>query len=157
MGHIAKADGRVSENEIEMARSVMQQMRLDEQQKRTAIDLFNQGKQPDFDLDAVLEQFRQESHRRRTLLQMFLEILTHAAYADGVMHPKEQNVLRHISQRLGFSATEFEQLLTMVQAQRQFHQQYTGAGTGRRPGRPTHDQLRQAYDCLLYTSDAADE
>lgn len=155
MGHVAKADGRVSENEIEMARGVMQQMRLDEQQKRAAIDLFNQGKQPEFDLDAVLEQFRQESHRRRTLLQMFLEILTHAAYADGVMHPREQNVLRHISQRLGFSATEFEQLVSMVEAQRRFHQQYAG-GAGRPTGRPAADRLKQAYELLGVNESASD-
>lgn len=155
MGHVAKADGRVSEDEIEMARSVMQQMRLDEQQKRAAIELFNQGKQPDFDLDAVLEQFRQEARRRRTLLQMFLEILSHGALADGVMHPKEQNVLRHIAQRLGFSPAEFEQLLSMVAAQRQFHQQYAGAG-GQAAGRPSADQLQQAYDLLGVSKDASD-
>ncbi|TDY04248.1 co-chaperone DjlA [Thiohalophilus thiocyanatoxydans] len=157
MGYVAKADGRVSEDEIAMARGVMHQMRLDEQQKRAAIELFNQGKQPDFDLDAVLEQFRQETRRRRTLLQMFLEVLTHAAYADGVMHPREQNVLRHIAQRLGFSAAQFEQLLGMVQAQRQFHQQHTGAGAGRGPsGRPTADQLKQAYELLGVSEEASD-
>lgn len=156
MGHVAKADGRVSENEIEMARGVMQQMRLDEQQKRAAIELFNQGKQPDFELDAVLEQFRQEARRRRTLLQMFMEILIHAAHADGVLHPKEQSVLRHIAQRLGFSATEYEQLLNMVAAQRQFHQQYAGGGT-QGAGRPAGDQLKQAYELLGVSSDASDD
>jgi len=147
MGHVAKADGRVSEDEIEMARNVMRQMRLDERQQRTAIDLFNQGKQPDFPLDDVLEQFRSERRRRRTLLQMFIEILIHAAYADGVMHPKEQHVLRHIGQRLGFSATEFAQLEAMVAAQRQYHeQQYTGGGYTTRP--TSADQLKQAYEIL---------
>jgi len=156
MGHVAKADGRVSENEIEMARGVMQQMRLDEQQKRAAIDLFNQGKQPDFDLEGVLEQFRQEARRRRTVLQMFMEILIHAAYADGVMHPAEQNVLRHIGQRLGFSGGAFEQLLGMVQAQRQFHQQYAGTGAGGQAGRTSADQLKQAYELLGVSENASD-
>ncbi len=154
MGHVAKADGRVSEDEIEMARNVMRQMRLDEQQRRVAIDLFNQGKQPGFDLDAILEQFRSETRRRRTLLQMFVEILIHAAYADGVMHPREQHVLRHISQRLGFSAEEFAHLEAMVAAQRQFHeQQYSGAYTARPAGA---DQLRQAYDVLGVSESAGD-
>ncbi|MCG6934369.1 MAG: TerB family tellurite resistance protein, partial [Proteobacteria bacterium] len=53
MGHVAKADGRVSPDEIAMARSIMQQMALDQEQTRVAIDLFNQGKRDDFDLDAV--------------------------------------------------------------------------------------------------------
>ena len=51
MGHIAKADGRVSEKEIEMAISVMQQLRLNESQRQDAIRYFNQGKSPDFDFN----------------------------------------------------------------------------------------------------------
>lgn len=155
MGHVAKADGRVSENEIQMARDVMRQMRLDEQQKRVAIDLFTRGKQSDFDLDAILEQFHRETRRRRTLLQMFVEILIHAAYADGVMHPREQHVLRHISQRLGFSADEFARLEAMVAAQRQFHEQhYTDGAHQARSA--TVDQLRQAYDVLGVSESASD-
>jgi DnaJ like chaperone protein len=106
MGYVAKADGRVSEDEIAMARSIMQQMALDEAQTKVAIELFNQGKQADFDLDGVVEQFRREAHRRTTLLQMFLEILLHAAYADGVMQADEQRVLRRISEHMGFSVRQ---------------------------------------------------
>ena len=39
MGHIAKADGRVSESEITLARNIMRQMQLDATQEKTAIDL----------------------------------------------------------------------------------------------------------------------
>src|SRR5215813_2664102 len=46
MGHIAKADGRVSEQEIAAARAVMSDLRLNPLQVRTAIDHFNTGKQP---------------------------------------------------------------------------------------------------------------
>jgi DnaJ like chaperone protein len=87
MGHIAKADGRVTEHEISMARTVMRNMSLNKGQSRIAIDLFNHGKQADFDLDGVIAQFKTECHRRRTLFLMFMEILMHAAYADGVLHP----------------------------------------------------------------------
>lgn len=157
MGHLAKADGRVSEDEIAMARSMMAQMALDENQKRVAIDLFNQGKQPDFDLDGVVRQFRRESQRRTTLQQMFLEILIHAAFADGAMHPEEQRLLRHIASLLGFAAQHYQQLEAMVQAQRAFH-----AG-GYRPGggyqgeaAPRRDQLMEAYDILGVSETASD-
>ena len=58
MGHVAKADGRVTQDEIDTARTMMKQMSLDEQQRKIAIELFNQGKQNDFDLDGVLLQFK---------------------------------------------------------------------------------------------------
>ena len=73
MGHIAKADGRVSEDEIAMARQIMDHMRLNPEQKKAAIQLFNEGKKSGFDVDGVLFQFKQAAHRRTTLMQMFLE------------------------------------------------------------------------------------
>jgi len=64
MGHLAKADGRVSEDEIALARDVMQRMNLSHEMRETAIRLFNEGKQTGFPLDDVLTQFREECHRR---------------------------------------------------------------------------------------------
>ena len=83
MGHLAKADGRVSAQEIQAASAVMSQMQLTPSQREAAIDLFEQGKEPDFPLDDILKQFRTECHRRMTLLRMFLEIQVQAALADG--------------------------------------------------------------------------
>lgn len=143
MGHVAKADGRVSEDEIAMARAVMQQMSLDPDQARVAMDLFNQGKRSDFDLDAVMAQFKTECHRRRTLLQMFLEILLHAAYADGVLHAQEESILVSISESLGFSSAHFRQLEAMVRAQRFF-----GADADRANAPPPKQLLADAYALL---------
>ncbi len=150
MGHVAKADGRVSPDEIAMARSMMQQMALNEAQTKVAIDLFTQGKQPDFDLRGVVEQFRQECHRRNTLMQMFMEILLHAAFADGVLHPNERRILRQVSDWLGFSPHHYQQLESMVRAQRSFHAGgYQQAETG-------EDLLKQAYEVLGVPQSASD-
>jgi len=151
MGALAKADGRVSEDEIAMARSVMQQMALDEAQKRVAIDLFNAGKQPDFDLDAVVAQFRQESRRRTTLQRMFLEILLHAAWADGTLHPNEECLLRRVADGLGFPGAVYERLAAMVRAQREFF-----AGGGAEEVAPRADRLREAYALLGVEETASD-
>jgi DnaJ like chaperone protein len=151
MGHLAKADGRVSESEIATARAVMQQMHLDEQQQRVAIDLFRKGKQPDFPLDDVIAQFRQECGRRRNLMQMFVEILLHAAYADGTMHQKERHLLEHICQQLGFSHYHFQTLESMVRAQRAFH----GANY-QEAVRPRQDLLKEAYAVLGVSKDSSD-
>src|ERR1700691_668478 len=58
MGHIAKADGRVSEQEIASARAVMHASRLNQSQMLSAMGYFNEGKQPDFSLDPALQQLR---------------------------------------------------------------------------------------------------
>ncbi len=114
MGHIAKADGVVSKDEIAMAKQIMDHMRLDAEQKKAAIDLFNKGKRSDFDLEGVLFQFKQVAHRKTTLLQMFLEIQLHAALADGKIDASEQLIINKVAQRLGFTTRHVEQLIALV-------------------------------------------
>ncbi|WP_198266379.1 co-chaperone DjlA [sulfur-oxidizing endosymbiont of Gigantopelta aegis] len=116
MGHIAKADGHVTKDEIAMAKQIMDHMKLDAEQKKAAIALFNQGKQADFDLDGVLFQFKQVAHRRTTLLQMFMEIQLHAAFADGKMDEAEQLIINKVAQRLGFTNRHIEQLSALVRS-----------------------------------------
>ena len=116
MGHIAKADGRVTPDEIAMAQAVMSQMGLDTEVRESAKRLFNEGKSDDFPLDEVLEQFKTEVHRRSTLLQMFLEIQLQAAYADGVLDKAEEQVLIHICDKLGIPVTQLRRLEEMLKA-----------------------------------------
>jgi DnaJ like chaperone protein len=116
MGHLAKADGRITPEEIAHARAVMDEMALDAAQRDVAQALFREGKASGFDLDGVLDQLVHECHRRQTLLQMFLEIQLHAAYADGALHARETTILRHIATRLGFSAARYAQIEALVRA-----------------------------------------
>ena len=116
MGHIAKADGHVTSSEISMTESLFTQMNLDSNQRKIATELFNQGKQKSFQYPEMLKQFRAVCHRKTTLLQMFLEILISTAYADGHLHPSELKILREAASILGFSTSQFEDLLLMSQA-----------------------------------------
>jgi len=116
MGYIAKADGKVSIDEIRLAEKVMSHLGLDADMRESAKKLFNEGKSPDFPIDEILDQFRKEVHRRTTLIQMFLEIQLQAAYADGVMHPSEEKVLAHICQKLGIPVSQLKRLEEMFKA-----------------------------------------
>ncbi|MDH3342740.1 MAG: co-chaperone DjlA [Gammaproteobacteria bacterium] len=111
MGHVAKADGQVTPDELASAQHIMRQMQLTEEQLHAAKKLFNEGKKSDFPLDAILTQFKQECHRRRNLIQMFVEIQIAMAMADGKLHPKEKSLIYHIGQMLGFSHAHIDQLL----------------------------------------------
>jgi len=116
MGYIAKVDGKVSKSEILLAQQVMQQMQLSEDMQKAAKDLFNQGKDKDFNLDEVLEQFRAECHRRTHLVRMFLEIQIQATYADGILDDKEHDALKYIAQKLHFPIHELKSLIQQFSA-----------------------------------------
>ncbi|MBU0499710.1 MAG: co-chaperone DjlA [Gammaproteobacteria bacterium] len=149
MGAVAKADGRVSPNEIDLAKSVMEEMALSAEMRKTAIRLFNEGKDSSFPLDEVISQFRAECQRRHSLMQIFIELQLQAAYADGEMDAAEERLLQHICRHLGFSESAFRQIERMIKAERHFG----GARAAPKAG-PT---LADAYDVLGVTSETRDE
>lgn len=142
MGHIAKADGRVTPDEITATESIMSRMQLRPAQRQAAIQLFNEGKKSGFALTDVLDQFLQECHRRHSLLQVFMEIQIATAMADGHIHPAERRIILAIGARLGFSHAELEHLFGMEQ--------------GARPGAPRAQPVAQAYEVLGIEKSATD-
>ena len=169
MGHIAKADGHVDASEIALAEAVMKKMQLDSELRAAAIKLFNQGKQADFDAQALVLQFRQECQRRTSLYRMFMEIQIQAALADGVISPEEEEVLLGIGSVLGFSEFAFRQLEMLVRFSMGMMDGTASAGhagaghagagasghsaggsSNRRAAPPTSDQMttRAAYQAL---------
>ena len=143
MGHIAKADGKVSKDEIAAANSIMGRMQLNAQQRKAAIRLFNEGKKTGFPLHDVLQQFRRECSRRHNLMQMFLEIQIATAMADGHFHASEKRIIFTIGEQLGFSRADIEHLFSM------------SSGTGRTPGEQKQT-LAQAYEILGVAKTASD-
>ena len=117
MGHIAKADGRVSEDEIQLANRMMDQMSLSPELKRVASGLFDEGKSADFPLHEVLDQFRRECHHGRNLPRIFMEIQLRAAFADGAIDPAERAILELICERLRLSPSELNHLEAMLRAE----------------------------------------
>jgi DnaJ like chaperone protein len=163
MGHLAKADGRVSPEEISLANRIMDQMSISGEMRTTAINLFQQGKSVDFPLDEVLAQFYQECHRRTDLIRMFLEILIQEALADGAMDSKEERLLLHICGRLRVSQFDFERLKIRVQAQQRFQQHDYGHQSRRnhyqrqQPYRRNQSSLQDAYEVLGLSPSAGDD
>ena len=114
MGHVAKADGRVTPDEIALANQVMDQLGLDARQRATARALFNEGKRSDFPLDEVLDQLRSECGRATNLIRMFMEIQLQAATADRRIHAEEGRILLHIATRLGLSRNDYLELERLI-------------------------------------------
>jgi len=122
MGHLAKKDGRVSENEISAARQIMANMQLSEAQTLRAMELFTEGKSLP-SADFALEKFKSLTGRNKNLFRMFLQFQFQAAYADGQPQEVVLAYLRHMGAKLGLTQFEFETVLRIFQAQYSFYQQ----------------------------------
>lgn len=120
MGCIAKADGRVSESEIQAARGVMQQLRLSEEQVQAAIRFFTEGKQPEFRLEQTVQELRRVCGRRHDLLRMFMELQLRAALLGSDLHGPARPIIQRVAHGLGISGIELahiEALLRLRYAQ----------------------------------------
>lgn len=146
LGHIAKADGHISEIEIKITEAYMDKMGLTPEHKREAIRLFKEGASVEFNLQETLAAYRHLGSRSPNLSQMLLVYLINLAMIDGDLDAKEVEVLQQVAEGVGFSRTAFEQLLRMVGAQNSFAQN--------QQHRP--NELALAYEALGVTADASD-
>jgi DnaJ like chaperone protein len=120
MGHLAKADGRVSEAEIRAARGIMSRMNLSRAQVQEAIRLFTAGKSPDWPLDRQLARLREAIGSRRTLRRAFLEIQMEAALAGGRLSAETRELLWRIASALELSRVEMAQVEALLRLSRGF-------------------------------------
>lgn len=149
MGYVCKVDGRVSEQEIEAARRIMDSMGLSREKRREAIDCFNLGKRDDFDLDAALARFRRVCRGQVNLFRVFLEIQLQAAFADGKLGSAERRALMQIARGLGLSEQDFARLEALLQGG--FYAGGYQSGAAARP-----DRLAKAYRVLDVSDKAPD-
>lgn len=146
LGHVAKADGHISEMEIKLTEAYMDKMGLTPDHKREAIRLFKVGAAADFNVQECLAAYRDLGARSPNLSQMLLVYLINLAMVDGDLDAKEVDVLQQIASSIGFSRAAFEQLLRMVGAQNSFSS-----------GQQTNsNDLALAYEALGVTADASD-
>ena len=122
LGHLSKSKGRVTEEDIQLANQLMNQMQLDESHRKLAQEAFSRGKATDFPLRQVIREFRIGCGQRADLLRMFLHVQVQAAFADSQLHESEKEVLYVVAEELGLSRMQFEQMLAMEIAARQFTQ-----------------------------------
>lgn len=158
LGRMAKADGRVSEAEIQAAEVMMDRMQLTADLREEAKRLFKQGVQPDFDLSASMAEFISITSTYPHLKQLLLVYLITMAMSDHELHENEIAILREVAFLLGYSDAAFNHLLRMVQAQNRFQQgDFGGAGGGYGAEAPRADKLALAYEALGVTAETPDD
>lgn len=150
MGALAKADGRISEEEIAHAEHYMSQLGLTADHRRDAIALFQQGAAADFSIDDAMIRFMSECGRYRQLQQTLLEYTVSIAFADGHLHDAEREMLASVANWLGISGRHFDQILRMFQAQQDF-----GGHAGGQPG--SGSDLAEAYRAIGVSDSASDK
>ncbi|OGT00640.1 MAG: molecular chaperone DjlA [Gallionellales bacterium RIFCSPLOWO2_12_FULL_59_22] len=146
MGKLAKADGQVSQSEIEHVEQFMQKLGMIAEHRQQAIALFRRGADPAFDIEPTLERFMAVCGQTRNLKEVLLAYLIVMALADGHLHPDEEALLTGIAGHLGFGPAAFRQMVEMV-----LNQSHFAGGQAN-----TASALDDAYKALGVTKDSSD-
>jgi DnaJ like chaperone protein len=152
-GYLAKADGRISQQEVDHTEMVISQMGLTGEQRQRAIELFKQGARPEFQLEPVVSSFIETVGQQKQIQQTLLFFLISLALADHEIQQVEHDALQRIATLLGFSPANLEQMLRMAQAQEHFHSSAGGGSFGAQPG----TSLEDAYAALGISRDVDDK
>jgi DnaJ like chaperone protein len=150
MGHLAKADGRVSEAELNAARTIMDRMELPDDIRKVAASFYSQGKQPDFVLEEALDRFRADCSRRHALFRRFLEWQMECAYADGNLPESKELILQRIADFLGIGRFEYRLIKTRAETEQRLAEERKHKKRERKFRNPAIEvmQLVQAYTLL---------
>lgn len=150
LGHLAKADGRISQQEIDHTEMLFNQMGLDAAQRERAIELFRKGAAEGFDPQLAVQGFLEASGRQPQMQHTLLLFLVSLALSDHELHQAEREVLYQVADTFGMGRGAVDQLLRMAQAQGQFHGH---SGVGVQPG----TSLDDAYAALGVDSSVSDK
>lgn len=153
-GKLAKADGHISQAEIDHTEAFIRQLGMTSEHRQQAIDWFKQGSASGFDTRQTLADFRSACGHTRNLRQVLLVYLVMMALADGVIDAAERSLLEDVAQQLGFSQAEFQAILNMTLNQSHFSQGYQGY---QGEAASTSNALDDAYKALGVSSDINDQ
>ena len=149
MGHLAKVDGRVSEDEIRAARSLMHRLGLRPEDVRKAIGFFQTGKRAGFAWQNAVRHMRRDAGKTAELRRLFVQLLLEVALAKGNLQSDERRLLWSICNELDIGRVELTQLEAMLRAQRGFRKSPAGSADLKR--------VEQAYATLGLSTTASND
>jgi len=161
MGHVAKADGRVSEEEIAAARKVMAELRLDGAQIHAAIHHFSRGKSAEFDLESTMQQFVTTCAHRPDLMRVFLEVQVRACLEGVDMQGAGGIAVQKVADLLDVSRIELAHIVQVLRLRREQFKANGGAGprggAGGQASPRSGMQMSAAYQILEVDPKASNE
>lgn len=111
LAKLAKADGRVSKEEVEIVdRFIKEKFNFDRDQRQFAIEVFNQAKEDSSTYEEYASQLASLLGTNKNALIVFYELLFELAMADGLLHKNEEYLLSKTTLIFGINSDLFNQL-----------------------------------------------
>ena len=124
LGHLSKAKGVVTQDDINLARQFMDRLQLDAASRQLAQQSFNRGKASDYPLRSRLRELYFQYRFRRNVLNIFCEQLIQAALVDGKLDEKESQILFIVADEFHIPRQRMVIYIQMMMGSFHFRQEY---------------------------------
>lgn len=156
MGYIARGNGRITEPQIALAQSIMDEMKLTGDAKRDAQNAFNDGKKSEFDPVPWLQRLRSQLGNQPQLLHLFLDIQLRILDPHSSLQAEPLRRLQRVAAALKLS-DKLNDRIKMWQFAEAFHrQQRRHSQRGQQTGGNNKDELANAYGVLGVSATCSD-
>jgi len=111
LAKLAKADGDVSEEEIDAINKFMlYDLNLDPESRMAAMNIFNAAIESSGSFDDFAAQFGNQFHVQPQMLELMIDILLRVSIADGTMSESEERLIRSAVRIFNFSDERYKKL-----------------------------------------------
>jgi len=153
MGYIAYKGGREIADETLAANLAFDRLQLPKMDRSQALGLFQQGKQPGFNVNDTLLAFYSIYRDQPELIEMFIELQLYGINLDHAITPSEKQALLEICSVLDLTKADFERIYSTIRTELQLrHSKKRNANDGRNKA-----SLANAYAVLNTSPNATDD
>jgi DnaJ like chaperone protein len=110
LGKFAKIDGVVTRDEIKVVESFINGLRISEDERQFAKNIFNEAKNSTYAIEDFAVQLYRATRDQPTILLSFMNLLFQIAAADGKLHPAEEEALIRIKNIFSLSDQQFRDM-----------------------------------------------
>ncbi|MFP4638712.1 MAG: co-chaperone DjlA [Spirochaetaceae bacterium] len=140
LGKLAKADGTVSREEGQAFKDMLNRMPLSNEQRRFAINVFNEAKRSPYSIEDFARQFRQITAGRPEIHIQMVDMLYQLAAVDQRLAEQEEAAIRSVSRILGLSDAQVDAIKSKYFSDSAAHYEVLGVSPD-----SSDDEVRRAY------------
>jgi DnaJ like chaperone protein len=145
LAKLAKADGRVSEEEIDAINQFMlYELNLDPESRMAAMNIFTTAMESSESFDDFAKQFYSQFRIQPQMLELMIDILLRVSIADGAMSESEEKLIRSAARIFSFSDARYATLKSKYV--QEFEKYYAILGCGKSD---TNEHIKSQYRKLV--------
>lgn len=112
---MSKADGTVSQDEVELFRRFLNQQNVDQSTQKLCAEIFNKAKVDAQGYDVYAEDIFEIWHHDSNVLGEIFILLVNIAKSDNYLHPEEMRMLERIAQIFRIHPQDFQRFMALAE------------------------------------------